>query len=39
MILILVVSVIVVGALAALIGRWLQRKGTNLERNRKNGPR
>ena len=37
-ILILVVSVIVVAALSISLGRWLQRKGTAMERHGDDGP-
>jgi hypothetical protein len=33
--LILIVSVLVVGLLSVLIGRWFQRKGTEMERNKR----
>ncbi|MGO9487578.1 MAG: hypothetical protein ACLQBB_00950 [Solirubrobacteraceae bacterium] len=36
--LILVVSVIVVAAISISLGRWLQRKGRDIEGGRKDGP-
>jgi hypothetical protein len=37
--LILVLSVIVVGFLSTVVGRWLQRKGSETERRRRQPPR
>jgi hypothetical protein len=36
--LILIISVIVVGFLSVVLGRWMQRKGTEMERGRKEPP-